>query len=116
VQVPLSVIIPRPRELLSGGQPIEPAAVGKAFTAVCCTTQQIIYVIAECCGHLYVVKRRKLLLIVGMDCLLVTTGVQVGLVNCLIEVNSGITSFRRLDLFPSSDRARRKRSIYCFSR
>ena len=65
---------------------------------------------------LYVVNRRKLLLNVGMDCFLVTAGVQVGLVKCLIEVNSRKTSFRRLGIFPSSDRTGRKKSTYCFSR
>ena len=39
------------RTPLIGGQHIEPAAVGKAFTARYCTRLQIMYVIAECCGH-----------------------------------------------------------------
>jgi hypothetical protein len=59
---------------------------------------------------LCVVDRRKLLLNVGVDCLLVTAVVRVGLVKCLIEVNSRKTPFRRQGIFPSSNRAERKKS------
>jgi hypothetical protein len=65
---------------------------------------------------LYVVNKTKLILDVGKDCLPVTTGVQVGLVKCLIEVNYRKTPFRRLGLFSSSDRTARKKSTYCFSK
>lgn len=49
-----------------------------------------------------------LLINVGVDCSLVITGVQVGLVKCLIDVNSRKTQFRSRGLFPSSDRTGRK--------